>query len=96
MQTSDAEKHRLRSQIKILQDENIWLRDELTTTQKKLQESEQYTAQIEVELSHLKFLKELNKYDEEYKIEHDEFDENKKLDLGFYIDDKKYEQFNST
>jgi hypothetical protein len=35
----------------------------------KLQESEQYSAQIEVELSHLKFLKELKKFDEDPNVQ---------------------------
>ncbi len=65
LQTIEAEKQRIKSQVKRLCQENAWLRDELAAVQKKLQESEQYSAQIEVELSHLKFLKELKKYDED-------------------------------
>ena len=65
LQSIEAEKQKIRSQVKRLCQENAWLRDELAAAQKKLQESEQNSAQIEVELSHLKFLKELKKFDED-------------------------------
>jgi kinesin light chain len=65
LQTVEAEKQKIKSQVKRLCQENAWLRDELAAAQKKLQESEQYSAQIEVELSHLKFLKELKKFDDD-------------------------------
>lgn len=65
LQSIEAEKQKIKSQVKRLCQENAWLRDELAAAQKKLQESEQYSAQIEVELSHLKFLKELKKFDED-------------------------------
>jgi hypothetical protein len=65
LQAIEAEKQKIKSQVKRLCQENAWLRDELAASQKKLQESEQNSAQIEVELSHLKYLKELKKYDED-------------------------------
>ena len=65
LQTVEAEKQKIKSQVKRLCQENAWLRDELAAAQKKLQESEQNSAQIEVELSHLKFLKELKKFDDD-------------------------------
>jgi regulator of replication initiation timing len=65
LQSIEAEKQKIKSQVKRLCQENAWLRDELAAAQKKLQESEQNAAQIEVELSHLKFLKELKKFDED-------------------------------
>jgi kinesin light chain len=65
LQSVDAKKQRIRSQVKRLNLENMWLKEELESTQKKLVESEQYAAQIEVELSHLKYLKEIKKYDED-------------------------------
>ena len=65
LQSIEAEKQKIKSQVKRLCQENAWLRDELAAAQKKLQESEQYSAQIEVELSHLKFLKELRIFDED-------------------------------
>lgn len=65
LQSIEAEKQKIKSQVKRLCQENAWLRDELAAAQKKLQESEQHAAQIEVELSHLKFLKELKRFDED-------------------------------
>lgn len=65
LQSIEAEKQKIKSQVKRLCQENAWLRDELAAAQKKLQESEQNAAQLEVELSHLKFLKEIRKYDED-------------------------------
>jgi kinesin light chain len=65
LQTVEAEKQKIKSQVKRLCQENAWLRDELAAAQKKLQESEQNSAQIEVELSHLKFLKEMKKFDDD-------------------------------
>jgi kinesin light chain len=68
LQSIEAEKQKIKSQVKRLCQENAWLRDELAAAQKKLQESEQNAAQIEVELSHLKFLKELKKFDEDIAV----------------------------
>lgn len=41
LQQVEAEKQKLRVQVKRLCQENGWLRDELATTQQKLQQSEQ-------------------------------------------------------
>ena len=41
LQHVEAEKQKLRVQVKRLCQENGWLRDELATTQQKLQQSEQ-------------------------------------------------------
>ena len=54
---------KLRSQVKRLCQENAWLRDELATTQQKLQASEQVTAQLEEEKKHLEFMNSMKKYD---------------------------------
>ena len=53
----------MRSQVKRLCQENAWLRDELATTQQKLQASEQVTAQLEEEKKHLEFMNSMKKYD---------------------------------
>ena len=63
LQNLEAEKHKLRTQVKRLCQENAWLRDELASSQKKLYESEQSNAGYSVELEHLKFLKEVKQYD---------------------------------
>ena len=69
LQSIEAEKQKIKSQVKRLCHENAWLRDELAAAQKRLQESEQHVAQIEVEMSHLKFLKELKKFDEVQEVQ---------------------------
>lgn len=110
LQSIEAEKQKIKSQVKRLCQENAWLRDELAAAQKKLQESEQYSAQIEVELTHLKFLKELKKFDEDLNAPHlqqqqqqqvpdgrnpDEMVDSKKLDLAFPEDEEEQSNTNS-
>ena len=63
LQNLEAEKHKLRTQVKRLCQENAWLRDELASTQKKLYETEQANASYSVEIEHLKFLKEVKQFD---------------------------------
>lgn len=63
LQNLEAEKHKLRTQVKRLCQENAWLRDELASTQKKLYETEQANATYSVEVEHLKFLKEVKLFD---------------------------------
>ena len=65
MQAVEAEKQKLRSQVKRLCQENAWLRDELATTQQRLQASEQAVAQLEEEKKHLEFMNSIKKYDTE-------------------------------
>lgn len=111
LQSIEAEKQKIKSQVKRLCQENAWLRDELAAAQKKLQESEQYSAQIEVELTHLKFLKELKKFDEDLNApqmqlkqeipnelrnpEESTGDNAKKLDLAFPEEDEEHQNNNS-
>jgi kinesin light chain len=63
LQNLEAEKHKLRTQVKRLCQENAWLRDELASAQKKLHECEQSNAAYSVEIEHLKFLKDVKQYD---------------------------------
>ena len=63
LQSVEAEKQKLRSQVKRLCQENAWLRDELASTQQKLQASEQMTAQLEEDKKHLEFMNSMKKYD---------------------------------
>ncbi|XP_069063862.1 kinesin light chain 3 isoform X2 [Pleurodeles waltl] len=59
----EAEKHKLKTQVKRLCQENLWLRDELASTQLKLQQSEQMVAQLEEEKKHLEFMNQLKQYE---------------------------------
>lgn len=63
LQNLEAEKHKLRTQVKRLCQENAWLRDELASSQKKLHECEQNNAAYSVEIEHLKFLKDVKQFD---------------------------------
>jgi len=49
--------------VKRLCQENAWLRDELASTQQKLQTSEQTSAQLEEDKKHLEFMNSIKKYD---------------------------------
>lgn len=63
LQTIEAEKQKLRAQVRRLCQENAWLRDELANTQQKLQVSEQKVAHLEEEKKHLEFMNSIKKYD---------------------------------
>ena len=54
--TVEAEKQKLKAQVRRLCQENAWLREELSVTQQKLQESEQRVAQLEEEKKHLEYM----------------------------------------
>ncbi|KAK3792332.1 hypothetical protein RRG08_046641 [Elysia crispata] len=64
LQKIEAEKQKLRAQVRRLCQENGWLRDELATTQGKLQVSEQKVATLEEEKKHLEFMNEMKKFDD--------------------------------
>ncbi|XP_013772542.2 kinesin light chain-like [Limulus polyphemus] len=93
LQTVEAEKQKLRAQVKRLCQENAWLRDELANTQQKLQASEQSVAQLEEEKKHLEFMSSLKKYESNEVGMEDSAGEKKSetgestLDLGFPDDD---------
>uniref|UniRef100_A0A672K9Q6 Kinesin light chain n=1 Tax=Sinocyclocheilus grahami TaxID=75366 RepID=A0A672K9Q6_SINGR len=61
----ESEKQKLRAQVRRLCQENQWLRDELASTQHKLQKSEQSVAQLEEEKKHLEFMNQIRKLDED-------------------------------
>ncbi|XP_055625328.1 kinesin light chain-like isoform X2 [Toxorhynchites rutilus septentrionalis] len=69
LQNIEAEKQKLRTQVRRLCQENAWLRDELANTQQKLQSSEQNVAQLEEEKKHLEFMSSVKKYDENQETE---------------------------
>ncbi|GFO35244.1 kinesin light chain, partial [Plakobranchus ocellatus] len=64
LQKIEADKQKLRAQVRRLCQENGWLRDELATTQGKLQVSEQKVATLEEEKKHLEFMNEMKKFDD--------------------------------
>ena len=64
----EAEKQKLKAQVRRLCQENAWLRDELSTTQTKLQNSEQKNVQLEEEKKHLEFMNSLKIYDENNQV----------------------------
>ncbi|CAH3043420.1 unnamed protein product [Pocillopora meandrina] len=71
LSTVEAEKQKLKAQVRRLCQENAWLREELSVTQQKLQESEQKVAQLEEEKKHLEFMNSIKKYDDDEGIEND-------------------------
>ncbi|XP_052697150.1 kinesin light chain-like isoform X4 [Crassostrea angulata] len=95
LQHVEAEKQKLRAQVRRLCQENAWLRDELANTQQKLQGSEQRVATLEEEQKHLTFMNEMRKYDSTDPNQQSQTSEGEKesdqstqsLDLGFPDDD---------
>lgn len=65
LQMVEAEKQKLRTQVRRLCQENAWLRDELASTQQRLQASEQAVATLEEEKKHLIFMSSVNRYDQD-------------------------------
>ncbi|XKL66143.1 hypothetical protein PGB90_009563 [Kerria lacca] len=77
LQIVEAEKQKLRTQVRRLCQENAWLRDELANTQQKLQASEQNVAQLEEEKKHLEFMTSVKKYDNDLTGDSDSFTESR-------------------
>lgn len=65
LQLVEAEKQKLRTQVRRLCQENAWLRDELASTQQRLQASEQTVAELEEKKRHLEFMSSVSKYDQD-------------------------------
>ncbi|XP_051522045.1 kinesin light chain 1-like isoform X1 [Myxocyprinus asiaticus] len=61
----EAEKQKLRAQVRRLCQENQWLRDELARAQQQLQEREQEVVTLEEQNRHLQFMCSIRKYDHE-------------------------------
>lgn len=72
----EAEKQKLKAQVRRLCQENAWLREELSATQQKLQVSEQNVVQLEEEKKHLEYMNSLKVYDDDKSpIENDDIAE---------------------
>lgn len=65
LSTVEAEKQKLKAQVRRLCQENAWLREELSSTQQDLQLSEQKVVQLEEEKKHLEYMNSLKIYDED-------------------------------
>ena len=61
----EAEKQKLRAQVRRLCQENQWLRDELAGAQQRLQEREQDLVTLEEQNRHLAFMSSMRQYDQE-------------------------------
>ncbi|KAG7274638.1 hypothetical protein CRUP_009681 [Coryphaenoides rupestris] len=61
----EAEKQKLRAQVRRLCQENQWLRDELAGAQQRLQEKEQEVVTLEEQNRHLQFMASISKYDQD-------------------------------
>uniref|UniRef100_A0A3Q3F1V7 Kinesin light chain n=1 Tax=Labrus bergylta TaxID=56723 RepID=A0A3Q3F1V7_9LABR len=59
----EAEKQKLRAQVRRLCQENQWLRDELAGAQQRLQDREQEVVTLEEQNKHLQFMSSIRKYD---------------------------------
>lgn len=72
LQHMEAEKQKLKSQVKRLCQENAWLREELNSVQQQHQMVGQQLAQLEEENKHLEFMISIKKYDEDQPTEYKE------------------------
>lgn len=92
LQNVEAEKQKLRTQVRRLCQENAWLRDELASTQQKLQASEQMVAQLEEEKKHLEFMASVRKYDDNQ--EQDDNDKSRSDPVVELFPDEEHEDRN--
>ncbi|XP_028319560.1 kinesin light chain 3 isoform X2 [Gouania willdenowi] len=90
----EAEKQKLRTQVRRLCQENQWLRDELARAQQRLQEREQDMVTLEEQNKHLHFMASMRKYDQEETPEDDKCSSSTKesLDDLFPAEDEEQSQ----
>ncbi|CAJ1064840.1 kinesin light chain 3 [Xyrichtys novacula] len=90
----EAEKQKLRTQVRRLCQENQWLRDELAGAQQRLQDREQDVVTLEEQNKHLQFMSSIRKYDqEEPQLEDKDTTSNKEsLDDLFPTEDEEQTQ----
>ncbi|KAF4086051.1 hypothetical protein AMELA_G00101730 [Ameiurus melas] len=87
----EAEKQKLRAQVRRLCQENQWLRDELAGAQLKLQEREQEVVTLEEQNKHLQFMSSIRKYDQDGQAleDKDSFSVKESLDDLFPTDEEE-------
>lgn len=96
LQISESERNKLKVQIGRLNQENNWLRDELTTTQYRLEASEKSVCQLEEENKQMLFMNEMRKYDspddgKDSAANNADKADNLSSDLGFTDEEKDQE-----
>lgn len=81
----ESQKQKLRAQVQRLNDENAWLREELTEFQQRWQVCQEKCVSLEEEKAHLQFLIEVKKFDADNQsnAESDKDKSSSNLDLGF-------------
>ena len=79
--------------MKRLCQENAWLRDELASTQQKLQASEQTSAQLEEDKKHLEFMNSIKKYDSDVVVEESGVDMNASVASTVGLETSKVNNF---
>ncbi|XP_034460996.1 kinesin light chain 3 [Hippoglossus hippoglossus] len=90
----EAEKQKLRAQVRRLCQENQWLRDELAGAQQRLQDREQEVVTLEEQNRHLQFMSSIRKYDleEPHLDDKDTSSKKESLDDLFPTDDEEQSQ----
>ncbi|XP_037123427.1 kinesin light chain 3 [Syngnathus acus] len=94
----EAEKQKLRAQVRRLCQENQWLRDELAGAQQRLQEREQDMVTLEEHNKHLQFMASIRKYDQEEAPPPDDKNKSSKesLDDLFPAEDEESSQMSTS
>ncbi|KAI2656248.1 kinesin light chain 1-like isoform X1 [Labeo rohita] len=92
----EAEKQKLRAQVRRLCQENQWLRDELARAQQQLQEREQEVVTLEEQNRHLQFMSSIRKYDHEELPMEDKASTSGKESLDDLFPTEEEEQSHST
>lgn len=64
----ESQKQKLRAQVQRLNDENAWLREELTEFQQRWQVCQEKCVSLEEEKAHLQFLIEVKKFDADNQV----------------------------
>ncbi|XP_067102046.1 kinesin light chain 3 [Osmerus mordax] len=88
----EAEKQKLRAQVRRLCQENQWLRDELAGAQQRLQEREQDLVTLEEQNRHLAFMSSMRQYDQEDPVVDEKESVKETLDDLFPTDEEEQAQ----